>query len=184
MDVVQPALTVDPLIYLAMPTAFPSSPMITTVATARYIPPVRFSQWYVSNTQWVALAADLREYNFLPLLSGMVFPEHHWQDYLLLLCNQITEILIPTTTTPPIMLQQMPLAPTALIVAQSAPHPIAAQPPPTVPMDVQQPQQPSTSMANLDKYGQLICKPAHYEHSIKQKTQQEEVESSKAYKSP
>uniref|UniRef100_A0A915J4L4 Uncharacterized protein n=1 Tax=Romanomermis culicivorax TaxID=13658 RepID=A0A915J4L4_ROMCU len=50
-------------------------------------------------------------------------------------------------------------------------------------MDVQQPQQPSTSTANLDLYGQLICKPAWYEHSVIWKTQQlEEVESPKAHK--
>uniref|UniRef100_A0A915I9A7 Uncharacterized protein n=1 Tax=Romanomermis culicivorax TaxID=13658 RepID=A0A915I9A7_ROMCU len=52
-----------------------------------------------------------------------------------------------------------------------------------VPMDVQQPQQPSMSTANLDCYVQLIRKPAWYEHSVKWKNQQqEEVESHKAHK--
>uniref|UniRef100_A0A915JJE7 Uncharacterized protein n=1 Tax=Romanomermis culicivorax TaxID=13658 RepID=A0A915JJE7_ROMCU len=52
-----------------------------------------------------------------------------------------------------------------------------------VPMDVQQPQQPSTSTAKLNRYGQPICKPAPYEHSVKRETQQqEEIESHKAHK--
>uniref|UniRef100_A0A915K416 Uncharacterized protein n=1 Tax=Romanomermis culicivorax TaxID=13658 RepID=A0A915K416_ROMCU len=50
-------------------------------------------------------------------------------------------------------------------------------------IDVQQPQQPSTSTANVDLYRQLICKPAWYEHPVIWKTQQlEEVESPKAHK--
>uniref|UniRef100_A0A915INR7 Uncharacterized protein n=1 Tax=Romanomermis culicivorax TaxID=13658 RepID=A0A915INR7_ROMCU len=70
----------------------------------------------------------------------------------------------------------------AWIVAQLAPQPIAVQLLPTVKMDAQQ-EQPSTSTANLDKHGQWICKPARYEHSMKQKTQQqEEVESCKVHK--
>uniref|UniRef100_A0A915IZJ8 Uncharacterized protein n=1 Tax=Romanomermis culicivorax TaxID=13658 RepID=A0A915IZJ8_ROMCU len=65
---------------------------------------------------------------------------------------------------------------------QLVPQPVAAQLLPIVPMDVQG-QQPSTSTAQLDKHGQPIRKPAHYEHSIQRKTQQqEEIESHKAHK--
>uniref|UniRef100_A0A915I0R1 Uncharacterized protein n=1 Tax=Romanomermis culicivorax TaxID=13658 RepID=A0A915I0R1_ROMCU len=71
----------------------------------------------------------------------------------------------------------------ALIATQSAPQPSTMQPPLRMPIDIQQPQQPSTSTANLDRYGQLISKRARYEHSVKQKTQQpEEIESGKAHK--
>uniref|UniRef100_A0A915J2P3 Uncharacterized protein n=1 Tax=Romanomermis culicivorax TaxID=13658 RepID=A0A915J2P3_ROMCU len=60
---------------------------------------------------------------------------------------------------------------------------MAMQLPPMVPMDVQPLQQLSTSTPNLDRYGQLIHKPAWYDHLVKRKTQQqEEVESRKAHK--
>uniref|UniRef100_A0A915L3T3 Uncharacterized protein n=1 Tax=Romanomermis culicivorax TaxID=13658 RepID=A0A915L3T3_ROMCU len=112
----------------------------------------------------------------------MLFPEHHWPDYLLTLHDPITEILILATMAPPVMPQQTSSVLMALIVAESVPQLIAAQLLWMVPMDIQ-PQQSSTSTANLDKHGQLICKPAHYEHSIKRMTkQQEEVQSRKAHK--
>uniref|UniRef100_A0A915JYS2 Uncharacterized protein n=1 Tax=Romanomermis culicivorax TaxID=13658 RepID=A0A915JYS2_ROMCU len=41
------------------------------------------------------------------------------------------------------------------------------QPPPMVPMDIQQPQQPSTSTAQLGKHSQPIPKSARYEYLIK-----------------
>uniref|UniRef100_A0A915K5Y2 Uncharacterized protein n=1 Tax=Romanomermis culicivorax TaxID=13658 RepID=A0A915K5Y2_ROMCU len=57
------------------------------------------------------------------------------------------------------------------------------KPPPTKPMDAQQPQQPSTSTPQLDKHSQPIQIPDWYKHSIKPKTkQEEEAEYRKAHK--
>uniref|UniRef100_A0A915JTE5 Uncharacterized protein n=1 Tax=Romanomermis culicivorax TaxID=13658 RepID=A0A915JTE5_ROMCU len=182
MDVVQPAPAIDPSIYSTTPMALPSPLMIATVATARYIPPVRFSKQFVSDSQWATLAAALKAYGCPPLLSGMLFPEHYWRYYPLTLCNQIMEILILARMASPTVPQQTPSVPRAPIVAQSVPQIVAVQPWLTVLMNVQQ-QQPSTSTAQLDKHLQPIQKPACYEHSIKRKTQQEEeVETRKVHK--
>uniref|UniRef100_A0A915HGH7 Uncharacterized protein n=1 Tax=Romanomermis culicivorax TaxID=13658 RepID=A0A915HGH7_ROMCU len=67
---------------------------------------------------------------------------------------------IPATTTPPAAPQQTPSVQMALTVVQSAPQLVAAQLPPNVPMNIQR-QQPSISVAQPDKHGQPIRKPAH-----------------------
>uniref|UniRef100_A0A915JT62 Uncharacterized protein n=1 Tax=Romanomermis culicivorax TaxID=13658 RepID=A0A915JT62_ROMCU len=84
-----------------------------------------------------ALATALKAYSFLPPPPGMLFPEHHWWDYPLPLCDRIMEIFIPAPATATAVPQQTPLVPTALIVAQSAPQPVAEQPWPTVPIYIQ-----------------------------------------------
>uniref|UniRef100_A0A915IDM4 Uncharacterized protein n=1 Tax=Romanomermis culicivorax TaxID=13658 RepID=A0A915IDM4_ROMCU len=71
----------------------------------------------------------------------------------------------------------------ASIATQSVPQLMAMQLPLMVPMDIQPRQPPSISTSNLNGHGQLIHKPARYEHLVKWKTQQqEEVESCKAHK--
>uniref|UniRef100_A0A915LEU5 Uncharacterized protein n=1 Tax=Romanomermis culicivorax TaxID=13658 RepID=A0A915LEU5_ROMCU len=71
----------------------------------------------------------------------------------------------------------------APLVAQATLSPPTAQLPPTVPMDVQPPQVPSTSVSALDHHPRPIRRPGCYEHSVKGKTnQQEEVEYPKAHK--
>uniref|UniRef100_A0A915IEJ7 Uncharacterized protein n=1 Tax=Romanomermis culicivorax TaxID=13658 RepID=A0A915IEJ7_ROMCU len=132
--VVQPIPAIDPSIYLATPVALPSSLMIATVATARF--PMGHSG-HLPQSVWFYTA------------TRHVVP----RTYPPALRHQIKEILIPSTITPPTMPQQMPLALTALIVAQSVPQQIAAQPLPMLPIDMQK-QKPSTSTATLDKHGQ------------------------------
>uniref|UniRef100_A0A915L5B3 Uncharacterized protein n=1 Tax=Romanomermis culicivorax TaxID=13658 RepID=A0A915L5B3_ROMCU len=150
MNVVHSPPALDPSIYLAMPSVLPSPPMIATVATARFVPPIRFSQQYVSDSQWATMVVALKAYNFLPPPHGMVCPEHHWRDYPQWLQDQITEILMPSRTPINAIAQLPPMVLMASIATQLAPQPSTMQRPPTVPMDVQQGPQPSTSTANLD----------------------------------
>uniref|UniRef100_A0A915IZU3 Uncharacterized protein n=1 Tax=Romanomermis culicivorax TaxID=13658 RepID=A0A915IZU3_ROMCU len=114
----------------------------------------------------------------------MLFPKHHWMDYPAALKEEIQCILLPPTTlTAPVP----QIAQTAPVIAQTAlrppvtlPRPIPFQPPqalhtpqhvtlmpPTAPADVQTPQAPSTSGPALDRHGQPIPKPGHWEHSLK-----------------
>uniref|UniRef100_A0A915JYK9 Uncharacterized protein n=1 Tax=Romanomermis culicivorax TaxID=13658 RepID=A0A915JYK9_ROMCU len=118
------------------------------------------------NSQSFSLADTLDAYGFPAPPPLMLFPEHHWQDNPLVLCNQITVILMPAPTTTTAMLKPTSSAQMAPIVAKSAPQPTAAQQPMTVPIDVQS-QEPSTSTAQLDRHDQPIRKPARYEHSVK-----------------
>uniref|UniRef100_A0A915J737 Uncharacterized protein n=1 Tax=Romanomermis culicivorax TaxID=13658 RepID=A0A915J737_ROMCU len=156
MDVFLPA--VDPSIYLAMLLPLPSPPMIPTVATASYIPPVRFWQKYISDSQSFSLADTLDAYGFPAPPPLMLFPEHHWQDNPLALCDQITVILMPAPTTTTAMLKPTSSAKMAPIVAKSAPQPTAAQQPMTVPIDVQS-QEPNLykNMAEMDLMEEKDC---------------------------
>uniref|UniRef100_A0A915IR49 Uncharacterized protein n=1 Tax=Romanomermis culicivorax TaxID=13658 RepID=A0A915IR49_ROMCU len=171
IDLAPHAPAIDLLIYLTKPLVLPSPPIITTVAAVRYIPPVRFSQQIISDSQWNTLAAPLKAYSLPPPPSSMLFLEHHWHNYSLALQDQIKEILLPPMTPAPAAPQQMPPVPMAAIVTQLVPQWMAMQLPQMVSMDIQQLQQPSTSTTNLDRYRQPIHKPA----------QQEEVESRKAH---
>uniref|UniRef100_A0A915L6M8 Uncharacterized protein n=1 Tax=Romanomermis culicivorax TaxID=13658 RepID=A0A915L6M8_ROMCU len=125
----------------------------------------------ISDTQRNTLAAALTEYHFLLPPPTMLFPEHHWMDYLTALKEEIQRILLPPTTLAAPVTQ---IAQTAPVIAQTAiqplvtlPPPIALQPPPmlqppqpvilvllTAPVDVQTPQAPSTSVPALDRHGQ------------------------------
>uniref|UniRef100_A0A915HRK6 Uncharacterized protein n=1 Tax=Romanomermis culicivorax TaxID=13658 RepID=A0A915HRK6_ROMCU len=88
---------------------------------------------------------------------------------------------MPAPTAIAAISQPPPVVPMALNATQSAPQPSTMQLLPMLPMGKLQ--QLSTSTANLDRYSQPIPKPAQYEHSVKQKTQQqEEVQSRKAHK--
>uniref|UniRef100_A0A915K6G7 Uncharacterized protein n=1 Tax=Romanomermis culicivorax TaxID=13658 RepID=A0A915K6G7_ROMCU len=76
MDVVWPA--VDPSIYLATPVVLTSPPMIATLAAARCILPVHFSQQFILDSQSTALATALKAYGFPPLPPHVLFAQHHW----------------------------------------------------------------------------------------------------------
>uniref|UniRef100_A0A915L0F1 Uncharacterized protein n=1 Tax=Romanomermis culicivorax TaxID=13658 RepID=A0A915L0F1_ROMCU len=151
-------------------------------------------------TQYDTLVAVLAAYHFPLPPPQMLFPEHHWQDYPAALKEEIQRILLPPTTlitpvpqvaqTAPVMVQstmqpQVPLPPP--IVSQ--PPPVLQSPPPvtlvppTAPVDVQTPQAPSTSTPALDRHGNPIPKPGHYEHSMKRKQHlHEESEYRKSHK--
>uniref|UniRef100_A0A915IJR9 Uncharacterized protein n=1 Tax=Romanomermis culicivorax TaxID=13658 RepID=A0A915IJR9_ROMCU len=105
MDVASPTPAMDPSLYLGMPAVLPGSTMIPTVAAARYIPPVRFSQHIISDTQYNSLAAARKGYSFLPPPPGTLFLKHHWGNYPLALQDQIKEILLAPTTPAPATLQ-------------------------------------------------------------------------------
>uniref|UniRef100_A0A915I9N8 Uncharacterized protein n=1 Tax=Romanomermis culicivorax TaxID=13658 RepID=A0A915I9N8_ROMCU len=96
----------------------------------------------------------------------MLFPEHHWMDYLDMLKEEIQRILLPQPT-PALPVPQ--IAQPAPVIAQAAIQPPTALPlpvpqplapatllPPTAPMDVQTPQALSTSALALDHHGQPI----------------------------
>uniref|UniRef100_A0A915K2Q3 Uncharacterized protein n=1 Tax=Romanomermis culicivorax TaxID=13658 RepID=A0A915K2Q3_ROMCU len=114
----------------------------------------------LSHDQSTTLAAALKAYGFPELPPMMLLLEHHWQDYLLALCDQILAILMPALDATPAAMQTMPLVDMALVVPQSVPQSIAAQPLLTVLMDAQL-QEHCTSTAQLDQHGQPIQKPAH-----------------------
>uniref|UniRef100_A0A915J154 Uncharacterized protein n=1 Tax=Romanomermis culicivorax TaxID=13658 RepID=A0A915J154_ROMCU len=163
MDVlpVEPATVLPPTapamdlhIYLATLAILTGPRIIATVAAARYSAPIRFSQHINSDLQWQTLAAALTMYHFASLSSGVLFPEHHWMDYPDVLKEEIQRVLQPQLT-PAVPVPQ---------IAQLAPA-------------------PSMSTLVLDRYGQPIRKPGHYEHSVKRKQHlQEEAEYRKSHK--
>uniref|UniRef100_A0A915K2G3 Uncharacterized protein n=1 Tax=Romanomermis culicivorax TaxID=13658 RepID=A0A915K2G3_ROMCU len=118
-------------------------------------------------------------------------------DYQDVLKDVIQRILLPQPMPAPLVWQTVQITQTAPVVAQAVVLPPATQPRPpiaqlpppaaqslpTVPMDVQPPQDPSTSTLAVDCHGQPIHRPSWYEHSPKLKqNQQEEVEYRKAHK--
>uniref|UniRef100_A0A915JEC4 Uncharacterized protein n=1 Tax=Romanomermis culicivorax TaxID=13658 RepID=A0A915JEC4_ROMCU len=134
-----------------------------------------------------ALAAALTAYHFPSPPPGIMFPEHHWMDYLDALKEEMQRILLlqptPTLAVPqvaqlaPVVAQAAIQLPPALLLLPVSQQPLPAPLlPQTMPMDVQTPQAPSTSAPALDRHGQPIQRPGHYEHSLKQKQHhQEEV---------
>uniref|UniRef100_A0A915J762 Uncharacterized protein n=1 Tax=Romanomermis culicivorax TaxID=13658 RepID=A0A915J762_ROMCU len=102
------------------------------------------------------MAATFKAYNFPLPPPGMVCPEHHWCDYPQLLKDQISKILMPAPTAIATVSQPSPMVLMALIATQLATQLSATQPPPMVPMDVQQPQQPSTSIDMVNPFTNLL----------------------------
>uniref|UniRef100_A0A915IKE2 Uncharacterized protein n=1 Tax=Romanomermis culicivorax TaxID=13658 RepID=A0A915IKE2_ROMCU len=164
------APTMDPRIYLATLAILPDLRLLPLLPL-------------------LALAAALTAYHFPSLPPGMLFPEHHWMDYPDALKEEIQRILLPQPT-PAVPVPQV--AQPAPVIAQAAallPTALSQSPPPatllpsTAPMDVQTPQAPSTSAPALDRHGQPIPKPGHYEHSVKHKRHlQEEADYHKYHK--
>uniref|UniRef100_A0A915LCQ8 Uncharacterized protein n=1 Tax=Romanomermis culicivorax TaxID=13658 RepID=A0A915LCQ8_ROMCU len=97
----------------------------------------------------------------------MLFPEHHWMDYLDALKEEIQRILllpprpalaVPQIAQPPPVIAQAVIQPPTTLL----PPPVSQPPPPvtllprSAPMDVQTPQAPSTSAPASDRHGQPI----------------------------
>uniref|UniRef100_A0A915J4R2 Uncharacterized protein n=1 Tax=Romanomermis culicivorax TaxID=13658 RepID=A0A915J4R2_ROMCU len=136
--------------------------------------------------QWQALAAALTTYHFSSPPPGMLFLAHHRMDYPNALKEEIQCILLPQLTpaapvpqiaqTAPVIAQMAVQTPIALPLMIALLPPPVRQPPqpgtllrPTAPVNVQTPQAPSPSGPALDRHGQPIRKPGHYERSVKRK---------------